>query len=125
MRPMIIAFVVAAIGAVVLLGVAALAGSGGTDWTALLVGVAVTTAATGIVASVMQFLPNHLYSPVTIAAGIIVSLLVFVLLRATEVMGLQRVSWMALFVWATAVVVALIVSRESGIRPPPVAKASR
>jgi hypothetical protein len=119
---MAIAFVVAAIGA------AAIGLRPGANWSnmaPLLTGATLAAAMTGLVASIMQFLPNRLFSPFTLVAGAVVAIAVFVLLRAGEYMGLERAPVSTAFAWALAAVVALIVSRESGMRLPALRRASR
>ncbi len=118
-QPMIVAFVVAAVGAI---AIGMRPGAESSSWAPLLVGVALAAATTGIVGTFMQFLPNRLFGPFTFLAGAIVATAVFVLLRATEYMGFVGLPAYSAGLWGAAAIVALVVSRESGLRLPPLRK---
>ena len=114
-QPMTIAFLVASLGAA---AVGVRPGASWPDFAPLLVGATLVAAMSGLIASIMQFLPYRLFAPFTLVAGAVVALAVLVLLRAAEYMGLGRAPASTFFVWALAVMVALVVSREFGVRMP-------
>jgi hypothetical protein len=119
-RPVFLAFGAATLGAAVVALALSFAG-GRAEWLALLLGAVSTAAMTGLIASGIQFLPNRHYSAVTVLSAIVVGLAVNVLLRAGETtMGLGRVPAATVVVWAAAVILSLIVTRESARRLPPV-----
>jgi hypothetical protein len=121
-RPVFLAFLAAAVGAV-LVGASLGFAAGRADWPALVIGAISTALMTGFVATGVQFLPNRHYGSVSVAAAIAVALAVAVLLRAGEsILHIGRVPLATAAVWAVAVVVALIVTREAGHRLPPVVK---
>jgi hypothetical protein len=119
-RPVFLAFLAAAIGAAIV-GVSVGFAPNRADWPALFVGVVSTAAMTGLVASGVQFLPNRHYGSVSVGAGVFVAFAVAVLLRAGEsILGIGRVPAATVVVWAAAVILALILTREAGHRLPPV-----
>ena len=116
-QPMALAFVIALLGAA---AVEIRPGSGGEDWAAILLGATLAAAMTGLVASIMQFLPQRLFAPSAAVAGMAVALGVSALLYAAETIWLGPIAPSTVFVWAAAAIVALLVTRASGVRLPPV-----
>jgi hypothetical protein len=120
-QPMAIAFVIAMIGAA---AVGIRPGSSAADWGPLLLGAALAGAMTGIVATIMQFLPQRLFLPSAVVAGMIVAFGVSALLYAAGAIWLAPVPTATVYVWAGAAIAALLVSRASGLRLPPVRPSS-
>lgn len=115
-QPMLIAFIIAMLGAA---AVAIRPGAGADDWGPLLMGAALSAAATGIAASVLQFLPPRLFGVWAIVAGMGVAFVVAALLSAAAMIGLAPIPAPTALVWAGAAIVGLFVSRASGVRLPP------
>ena len=116
-QPMSLGFVIALFGAA---AVEIRPGSGAADWAAILVGAALAGAMTGIVASIMQFLPERLAVPSAIVGGMVVGFGVSALLYAAETIWLSPITSSTVFVWTGSAVVSLLVTRASGVRLPPV-----
>jgi hypothetical protein len=115
-QPMALAFLAAGLGAALV----AMGSSSGADWRPILVGATLTAATTGIIASIMQFLPERLFAPYAIVAGVAVALVVSALLYLAENIWLPPITNSTVFVWPAAAIVALVVSRRYGVRLPPV-----
>ena len=77
-------------------------------------------AMTGIVASIMQFLPQRLFLASAVVGGMVVAFSVSALLYAAETIWLSPIASSAVFVWAAAALIALLVTRSAGVRLPPV-----
>ncbi len=69
-QPMAIAFVIAIFGAA---AIGIRPGSGSDDWGPILVGATLAAAMTGIVASIMQFLPQRLFVASAAVGGMVVA----------------------------------------------------
>jgi len=107
--PIVSAFVIALLGAV------AVGLRPGYPFGALLMGATIVAAMTGLAASVLQFLPQRHFLPAAIAVGCLSGLLVVPMLNWAQVLGLGHVRNAAAVVWPVAVVVALLLSRASGL----------
>ena len=116
-QPMAIAFLIAIFGAA---AIAIRPGSSAVDWGPIVVGGAMAAAMTGIVASIAQFLPQRLFVAAAVVGGMVVAFIVSALLYAAGTIGLAPIAPATAFVWAAAAVVALLVTRASGVRLPPV-----
>ena len=116
-QPMAIAFVIAIFGAA---AVGIRPGSGSGDWGPILVGAALAAAMTGIAASIMQFLPQRLFVAAAVVGCMVVALSVSALLYAAGTIWLAPIPTATVFVWAASAFVALVVTRASGVRLPPV-----
>lgn len=116
-QPMAIAFVIAIFGAA---AIGIRPGSGSDDWGPILVGAALAAAMTGIIAAIMQFLPQRLFLASAAVGGILVAFTVSAILYAAETLWLQPIASSTVFVWAAAALVALLVTRSAGVRLPPV-----
>ncbi|MCC7008804.1 MAG: hypothetical protein IT184_08315 [Acidobacteria bacterium] len=112
LQPLALAFVLAVAGAL------ATGMRPGWPFSTLLIGATLAAAMTGLVASVLQFLPERLYLPFAILAGAVVALFVSASLQAIEVMGFGSVRDTTVYVWPVAAIVTLLVSRASGMRLP-------
>ena len=88
------------------------------DWAPIVVGSALTAAATGIVASTMQFLKQKSFAVFTVVASAAIWLLVSVLVSAVSYDWFSPASRRMSLAWPIGAATALILSRTSGMSAP-------
>ena len=88
------------------------------DWAPIFVGAALTAAATGIVASTLQFLKQRYFAVFTIVASAVIWLLVSMLVAAFSYDWFSPASRRMSVAWPIGAATALILSRASGMQAP-------
>ena len=114
-QPMAVAFVLAFVGAAAF---AIRPGFSAADLWPIVVGTTLTAALTGIVASVLQFLPQRFFALLTLLAAAVIGILVSGLLAAADTIWLRPAAAPVAFVWPCAAAAALLVARADGMRLP-------
>jgi hypothetical protein len=113
---MALAFVIAMLGAA---AIVVRPGSGGADWGVVVLGSTLTAATTGILASILQFLPQRLFAAAAVVGGALVAAGVSGLLYAAQAIWAAPTPSSTVFVWAGAAITSLVITRASGVRLPP------
>lgn len=110
--PILYAFIIALVGAV------AVGLRPGYPFGALLLGATIVAAMTGFASAILQFSPQRYFPIVAVVAGCVLGLIVGPMLGWAQVLGFGGVREPVLLIWPLAIVSALLLSRESGMRLP-------